>query len=188
LRRLLKNEDVLDVIFFGSSVKGKVFPKDMDTLILVCGKKARERIMGNVPHSLLDSLTVMTYEEFLKNRDILQTALVEGYSLKFGRLSGVFSFESRVFFFFKVTLKGSERVKFYRALKLLLEETSSTLVTTGCLYTPIEYSSRIEEFFSDWGIPFAFVEVLLPERFVEVPVSFAIDRKNAMEKQAEASR
>ncbi|MBN2422011.1 nucleotidyltransferase domain-containing protein [Candidatus Woesearchaeota archaeon] len=175
-----KNQ-VLDIILFGSSVKGKECPKDIDILILC---KNRESL--DLSYSLKKSLgkeynaevISKTYASLLSaSFKATESVLIEGYSLLNGKkISGKFGFVS--FVLFKYDLKGktkSERMRFYYSLygrtkkdKGILDKYNLIKFSETIVLSPVEESEKVKKYFNSWEISFKEFPVLMPERLTNI--------------------
>ena len=112
LKPLLKNKQVIDVIVFGSFVKGKVSPNDIDIAII---SKEKVDFSLNGFH-----ISQIKPEDFFINTPTLVTTLLrEGFSLKKNKsLAETLRFTNSVLFVYNLTgLNNSEKVKIVKALK-----------------------------------------------------------------------
>lgn len=109
LRPLLKNRNILDVIIFGSVVKGKKFPRDIDLAVICRDKKIPLAIKDERFH-----ISILNSEDFfIKPIPLINSLMREGYSLRHKKtFSEVFSFISKVMFIYELkNLSNSKKVK-----------------------------------------------------------------------------
>ena len=172
-----KNKDIiLDIIIFGSFIKGKENPKDIDILILYRGKKNVEKsyelkkILKNFSVEITDKGYLELFDESFKVREGI---LSEGYSVvnkKF--LSEGFGYSS--FILFKYELKGfnkSNRMRFYYGLsgrskndKGIIDDLSLIKFSDTILFCPVENAEKIKEFFDYWKIKYIEFPIMIPSR------------------------
>ena len=90
LKSLIKN-DILDIIIFGSAVKGKLNPNDID-IAMISNKKDIETKLNEKFH-----ISMITFEDFFtKPIPLINTLLREGFSVKHNKpLSETFNFQKK---------------------------------------------------------------------------------------------
>lgn len=175
LKRRLKGTDlseIADILIFGSAVKGKEFPKDID-LCLVFRKKSLDETILNIEKHLkglpvhISSLTIDNF--FTKPRSLIKTLLIEGISL-FGNKPFIrnFGFSSHLLYSYNLSkLRASEKVRFVYLLKGrqgtggLVEKMKGEWLADGCFLLPVRNDSEMLLVFKRWQIPFKRKEVLL---------------------------
>lgn len=173
----LKNEEILDLILFGSIVRGKEEPSDIDILILYAKKEDLENNY-KIKKTFEDKgfkiqVTSSTYNqlfssEFLAREDIL----LEGYSLKNGKsISSQYGLSS--FILFRYSLKNmndSQRMQFYYSLKGrnkeegVLSKYNSYKISDNIIISLTEDSEKIKEFLTAKKIDFDEIKILIPKR------------------------
>jgi len=171
-----KNPDVLDVVIFGSVVKGKEKPNDID-LLLIFKDKVDLKTASTLRNLLKNAqVTSKTYEELFKTQFLpRESILSEGVSsltgLKLSESYGYFSF-ILVSYSLK-NFSNSQRTKFFYALrgrnsKGLIEGLKIMRLSDTILLVPVEKSAEFREFLKKWGVIYKESEVLIPERRVPV--------------------
>ena len=191
LRPLLP--EVIDILVFGSSVKGKLFPRDVDVAVLV-----EEDQRQNVADRLRAMTLPPGFEvEFLTPASLEQNPLLalslfhEGVSLKFGRFAEAVGLAPGCFYFYRLAGKTkSEKNRFLHALNRMVQDRKMFKMTAAVVFVPVDAVSEFDSFLAHWQVENSSVRVLLPRPQLEglVLASPAVDRKQMMEKQAEASR
>lgn len=175
-------KDILDIILFGSSVKGKEKPEDIDLLILFKDKKEidvsyelkkmLEKNGFNV--EIVDKTYKELFEESFKVRESI---LSEGYSLVYNRfLSEGLGYTK--FILFKYKLEGfskSDRMRFYYSLygrskdqRGILKEMGSIKFSETILLCLVEKSLEMEEYLNSWKIKFTEFPIMIPIRVSSV--------------------
>lgn len=177
-----KNKEVLlDIILFGSSVKGKEKPNDIDILLLY---KSSKNI--DVSYALKKTIeakgyyieiTDKTYNELLNPNFIAGISIIsEGYSLVYNK----FLFEGLgylSFNLFKYELKQfnkSERMRFYYSLygrnneKGMLKILNSIKFSDSIILCPVENVERMKEYFDTWKLKYVEFPILIPERIKNI--------------------
>ncbi|MGB9674826.1 MAG: nucleotidyltransferase domain-containing protein [Nanopusillaceae archaeon] len=85
------NDNVFDIIIFGSTTRGKDKPNDIDILIIF--KKFDESIYSSLVKKY--HVTTVKFEELYKLGSLFYEILMSGYSVKYNkRLSEIFEFEA----------------------------------------------------------------------------------------------
>ena len=86
LKHSLKNKEVIDIVVIGSSVKGKLKPRDID-LIVILKNRAQEA------KEIIYSLRKQKYhaeplfaENIFSDEEMLKTIITEGISLKHNKI------------------------------------------------------------------------------------------------------
>ncbi|MGE0793500.1 MAG: nucleotidyltransferase domain-containing protein [Candidatus Woesearchaeota archaeon] len=167
-----------DIILFGSYMKGKSKPKDIDILLIFKTKidKKIESEFKKINISNLD-LNSTTLEELQTNNFIAKEGLyLEGLSLKTNAsLSSNLGFESFAFIKYDLTnIKGSNRVKFYYALNgrndnkgflktIQAKKYSENVIV--CSYNELE---KLKDFLNSWKIEYQITPALIPERLKNI--------------------
>ncbi len=151
--KALNNPEVVDVLVFGSSVRGNGRPSDIDVCVVWNRNKAR-----------VEGAVNKTYDElfdpgFLAREDILADAI----SLRLGkRLSEAFGFASFAGFIY--SLKGrdyNERARLHAAFKKIAGELG-VLRFRGFALVPVGNAERFKDFLNYWNIPFRETRLLFP--------------------------
>jgi len=171
---------LLDIILFGSSLRGKENPADIDILLLFKEKEDLE-----IAYQLKKEITKYPIEIITKTYDSLMSAtfkarevfLLEGYSLIKQKLLA----EELGFFtglLFKYTLEkktNSERTRFYYALygrtkkeKGIIEQYELIKFSDNFLLSPTKNSEKVKAFLKQWNITFTEFPLLIPERLKQI--------------------
>ncbi len=171
--------EVLDIILFGSAVKGKEKPDDLDILLLFRNKEDLDtayELRKKLEKSAVEvHVTTKTYEGlFDKNFRARAVFLGEGYSiirkefiskgLGYANIS-LFRYELKGFSQSKrmqlqYALYGRDR-KSGIAKELKLRKFAGTI-----FFCPVENTEKLREFFEHWNIRFEQFQALLPEQMI----------------------
>ena len=189
LRKILESESkdfylhhqkqIIDILLFGSAVKGKETPQDLDLLIIFKEKKeyqlAQELKKSIQSRTKLNvEIILKTYEElFLENFIAREAILAESYSLlnKINFAAG-FGYLTRVLFSYQLKGKtSSERTRFYYALygrgfKGVLENLNAQKYAETVILCPLENQMKMREFLESWKVEFKEISLLMPQRLV----------------------
>ncbi len=112
LKSLFKEKEILDIILFGSTIKGKISPGDID-IAIISNNKINPKIKGF-------HISGISPEEFFKNPPTLITTLLrEGYSIKNNKfLAENLNFKNKVLFTYNLSnLKPSKKVQIVNILR-----------------------------------------------------------------------
>ena len=162
LKRYLKDKDILDIIVFGSAVKGRALPKDID--IAIIGDNKKNLVLSGFHVSMLKP-----EDFFVKIPSLVNTILREGYSLKNKRaFSQNYKFESRIMFKYGLAgLNASTKVKVVSFLrgkgkeKGFVKENNGEWLVNQVFFVPIERGYVFEKFFLNFNVKFKKYYILM---------------------------
>lgn len=169
--------ELIDIILFGSAVKGKEKPNDIDIIVLFKKKKnidaAYEFRKELEKLGLPASVTSKTYKELFEVSFAAREAILsEGYSLILKKfLANGFGYNNLILF--RYSLKGfnkSNRMRFYYSLygrsgsKGMVKELNAIKFSDTILLCPVENENRMKEYLDNWNIEYKEFPVLIPER------------------------
>ena len=157
----LGDKEIFDIIIFGSAVKGKALPGDIDVAIIT-DKEIKVNISGF-------HISVLNTKDFFKPVSLAHTLLREGYSLKNKRaFSEGYNFSNKVLFTYELTsLNPSTKVKIVHMLrgksneKGLVLENSGEWLANQVFLIPIGEESIFEKIFLNFKIKFKKFYVLI---------------------------
>lgn len=173
----MKNKEIiLDIIIFGSFIKGKENPKDIDILILYKDKKNIEKsyelkkLLKNFNVEIIDKSYLELFDESFKVREGI---LSEGYSVVNKKsLSEGFGYSSLILF--KYELKGfnkSNRMRFYYSLygrdkkdKGTIKELNAIKFSDTILFCPVKNAEKMKEYLDYWKIKYIEFPIMIPSR------------------------
>jgi predicted nucleotidyltransferase len=161
LREILKDKEVYDIILFGSFVKGKANPKDIDVAI-ISNKKFDN--LGKKFHASFISL-----DDFFKPIGLMNTLFREGYSLRKNKsFSEVYGFKNKCLFKYELSgLSASEKVMAVNFLrgkngdKGLVLNKYGEWISNQVFLCPVIYDSIFDRFFINSKIKFKKYYVLI---------------------------
>jgi len=154
LRPYLTNPKVFDVVLFGSFVKGKSNPFDID--VVVIADCELEEIEGF-------HISFLSPTDFFKNiPSLVSTIFKEGFSLKHEKyFSAVYGFENKCMFIYELSgLSSSKKVQVVNFLrgnkqqKGLVEDKRGEWLSQGCFSCAIEYDYLFDQFFINQKVKF----------------------------------
>ena len=153
-----------DIIIFGSSVKGKVFPRDIDVVIIADSSK-RKIILTRITELNLKNLDfeILSPESLRKNPSLSFSLYHEGISLKFGEISALFGLKSGVLYSYK--LKGktkSEKNRFILSLKQFIIDNKGVKFGSSNIFILTKFSSECEDFLKLWKVSYIPIKLFVP--------------------------
>jgi len=163
---------VVDVILFGSVVKGKEFPADIDICIIFREKIDSElvdKISSKMEGIKVHINTLIADNFFKKPHSLIKTMLVEGKSILTGRkIINNFGFSSVSLYSYNLSnLKSSDKVKLVYLLRGrkgeigIVRKLGGEWIADNCFIFPIEKDYEISNIFKKWGIEYKKKEVLI---------------------------
>ncbi len=171
LRKIVKKYDLEDIIIFGSFVKGKTKPEDID-ICLIFKENINLETIRNIQYELdnrfhISSLTTDNF--FNKKHNLAQTLLFEGISAKLGqRLGELYSLDSYGLYYYDISgMKKSDKVRFVYLLKGrikgegIVNGFKGKFLVNGCFIVPVEKDSEMLEIMNKWNVKFSRKMVLL---------------------------
>ena len=162
LKIYLKDREILDIVVFGSAVKGKANPKDIDIAIIT--KKQLKIDAEGILESLLNP------EDFFVNPpSIVHTLLREGYSLKNEKpFSEIYKFSNKALFKYELTnLSPSKKVKIVNILRGkkgengLVKENFGEWLANQVFIVPVDSEHIFYQIFINFGVKFNKFYVLI---------------------------
>lgn len=176
-------QTVIDIVLFGSILKGKEKPRDIDIMLIF--KKSVDINLAYTLRKSLENLglnievTSITYAGLFSPDFIARESfLLEGYSLitKKPILQGL-GFSSFVIFKYDLSkLTKSERMRFYYSLygrnkqKGMLKELNAKKFSDSIILSPIKTSEQTKSYLNTWKIKYIEIPVFIPDRFISSEV------------------
>lgn len=173
-----KNDSsILDIVIYGSFVKGKNEPRDLDIILLFDNVKLEKRLdlaqdfkyILKKDFENLDVKSINIIDLFDKNFLARQGILLSGVSLIDNeRLSEKLGFRGHSIYSYNLkNLKHNEKIKFNyalngRILKGILKTLNGKSLGRGTVKIPIENSLNFEEFLKKWNIEYKVEDCLIP--------------------------
>lgn len=171
-------EDIIDIVLFGSTVRGKEKPGDIDILVIYKKRKNLEltyQLKRRLRRFHKDiRITSKTYKELFspvfKAREAI---LSEGYSLIYNTFIAK-GLGYNQFTLFRYNLKGlnkSERMRFYYSLygrekkdKGMLDELNAVKFSDTILLCPVEHTEKMKEYLDNWKMEYIEFPIIIPSR------------------------
>lgn len=172
--------EIVDILIFGSVVRGKIEANDLDLLLISLKKmdtdiiyvlrKDIEKMYKNI------SIKNITYSELFGESFKAKGAFIsEGYSLiNKNFISSAMGYTS--FYLFKYKLKGfnkSERMRFYYSLygrggsKGMLKTLNAKKFSESVLLVPVEKTEEAKEYLGNIKVPYVEIPILIPRDIVD---------------------
>ncbi len=164
LKKLLKKyKEIEDFIIFGSLVKGKYEPKDIDIAVVLDKKDVS--LVGEVKEYLkIKNLDI----EMIKPEEIYQTRLglnliTEGFSIKNNRFlrAKLGIAPMKIYTYGIKSLTQTEKVLFGRGLNQMIKEVNAVKLGAGSIMIPVGKSSKFEDFLNTWDLKYKTKEYLV---------------------------
>jgi predicted nucleotidyltransferase len=173
-----KDSQIEDIILFGSYMKGKIKPNDIDLLIIFKNKinKEIEKIIKNKLDLNLD-INSITINQLQDDNFIAKEGLyLEGLSLKESTpLAKKLGFSSYALLKYDLSnIKGSNRIRFYYALngrnnqQGFLKEISANKFSEEIIFCQYNQVEKLKDFFKSWNIEYQLIPTLIPQRLNNV--------------------
>ncbi|MEK6927010.1 MAG: nucleotidyltransferase domain-containing protein [Nanoarchaeota archaeon] len=153
--KILKDKEIQDIIVFGSLIKGKATPQDID-IAIISEKQEFEEKEGY-------HISLISPNEFLSGSLTLSSTLIrEGYSLKHNCFfSEIFRFKSKSLFSYSLSnLPASKKVQFVNILrgkngsKGLVEENKGEWLANQVFILPIDSDYLFDKLFENFSIKY----------------------------------
>lgn len=169
--RKLISEDIVDIILFGSAVKEKIQPNDID-IAIIFRKTIEKEILRKFQNALgeryhISSLTIDQF--FTKPHSLAKTLLFEGVSLTTNKkLSDNFNLKSSTLYKYDLKKeKPSKKVRFVYLLKGraknkgIIEQFNGNYISNSSFMIPVEKDEEMLEILKEWEIKFYRKKLLL---------------------------
>lgn len=163
LKNILNNREIIDVILFGSTVKGKANPKDID-IAIITSKENKFEAKGF-------HISIIKPEEFLSRdpHSLITTLLKEGYSLKNEKyFAETLRFEVKVMYLYRLNkLPNSKKVKIVRLLRGnkkergMVREYNGAWLSNQVFIIPPSSDYIFEQFFINQEVDFEKKHILI---------------------------
>ncbi len=163
--------NVVDILLFGSAVKGRSNPNDIDLCIVFRDKvdfsivKEAESILGDKFH--ISSLIVDNF--FTNIHSLAKTVLFEGKSILTNKtLTKSLGFDSSLFFSYNLSKEdNSKKVRFVYLLRGrgndlgLVKRWGGEFVSNNAFILPVDRDNETQEVFDSWKVNFKRKRLLL---------------------------
>lgn len=176
IKKWIQKEQVLDVIQFGSSQRGKSNPNDIDLCIIIFDiyeKRSLDLInsLGKITdkEEYKIQINILTASSFVSGNSLVKTLFEEGWSIRHAKkFSEVFGFNNKSLFIYSLkNFSSLNRVKFHYMLKGrygaegVLNEVKGKFVGTGSIIVPTEKEDILKEIFEKWSVKYTIERMLV---------------------------
>ena len=151
-----KYNQIEDIIVFGSAVKGKDSPKDIDIAVIVKEKDfSLYKELNNELKPYKAHIELVSSASLLKTRLSLNL-LMEGYSIdKKDFLNKILGIKPvKLFVYGLAGFSRSKKALFSMALTKTLKEIKGNRIAPGAVIIPISKSGYFNEFLESWEIKY----------------------------------
>jgi predicted nucleotidyltransferase len=181
-KSFFKKYDLLDIILFGSAVRNKENPNDIDILIIFKNKKnldqSYELKKAFRSGGFEVEITSIDYPHLISGTFLPSEGILsEGYSLIYDKFisEGLDYMSFHLFRYELKPLNKSDRMRFYYSLygrtkdqKGMLAELRSIKFSETILFCPSENSERMKSFLDFWKIKYLEFPILIPLRIKSI--------------------
>lgn len=158
-----KYKEIQDFIIFGSFVKGKYAPKDIDIALVTAQKEVS--LVGEIKAQLrFKNLDI----EMIEPEEIYQTRLgltliAEGFSVKNNKFlrEKLGIIPMKIYTYEIKHLTQTKKVLFGRGLNNIIKDTKTVKLGAGSIMVPIGQSSKFEDFLETWNLKYKTKEYLV---------------------------
>ena len=157
-----RGREVVDIILFGSVVRGKAKPRDIDVCIIF-REKINMNLVGEFEKKTGAHVSYLTVDNFFTRKHALvKTLIFEGHSLITGkRLYEYFGMRPFVFYSYKLTgLSPSKKTMFLRSLKDIFSEIKPISLGKATFLVDLKYDEKIKELLDFWNIAYVRKRIL----------------------------
>ena len=179
-------DEILDIAVFGSSVRGKEKPRDLDVLIIY-----KTKVNPELNYKIKKEFETLGFEIDLvaKNYSGLfdssfiarEAYLSECYSLlqkKF--IADGFGYKPMALFRYDIkNFNKSQRMRFYYSLygrnsEGMLKKLNLYKFSERIIISPVEESERVKDYLNSWKIQYIEIPILIPIRVLEAELSTGV--------------
>lgn len=162
LKNLLSGKEVIEIFVFGSSIKGKALPRDVDIAVLTYKKPSLE-FQKKASKVTGFHISVLTAKEFFINPPSLAHTLIrEGYGLKNKKfLAESYKFSNKILFSYSVaSFHPPMKVKIVNILrgkkgeKGIVESNGGEWIANQVFNVPLKSEKIFDEFFDKFSVKF----------------------------------
>ncbi len=170
-------KEIKDIVLFGSLIRGKTKPKDIDILIIFKTKINKDieykfrKLLSNYAQNI--SIISKTEKEYIEpSFDAREGILFEGYSIINSRfIAEDFGFTSFGLFFYDTkNMTNAKKTSFYYALngrssnEGVIDKLNAIKLSDNIIAVPLNNIEVAKEFFEYWGLNYKYIPSLMPKR------------------------
>jgi len=153
-KRLKKflNKDLIDIILFGSFVKGGI-ANDIDVALVVKDRKNFGDIKKKLKDIISENVDIQIIDIGSIHSPIWLTLIKEGFSVGKGKfIHELYKVKPSVLYRYSLKkLNNVQKVQFERGIKNVLDS-RGVFLTRSVILVPIEIKNEIIEFLKNWNI------------------------------------
>src|SRR3989344_858236 len=171
-----KAKEIEDILVFGSLMRGKEKPNDIDILVIFKNKidKEMEYNLGKILRKYYPSISLISkYREDIRKSSFnaRESVLFEGFSLLSGKnLAQEYGFNS--FGMFKYDFSQWDKLqktKFYYGLngrrgEGISQKLDCIRLSDKVILVPLNKTEKFREFLESWNLESKYIPLLIPER------------------------
>lgn len=162
LKNLFADKEIIDIIIFGSAIKGKLIPRDIDLAVILYKKPSKELLekVGSIKEFHISLVTAKEF--FINPPSIVHTLIKEGYSMKSKKfISENFGFSNQAMYSYTLTsLSPSDKVKLVNILRGkkgergIVESNGGKWIANQVFIAPLNAEKIFDELFNNFKINF----------------------------------
>lgn len=172
-------DEILDIVLFGSIIRGKEKPKDIDVTVVY-----KTKINSDLSYKIKKEFEVLGFEIDLISKsynDLFNASFVaresfisEGFSLiqrKF--IAEGLGYKPLILFRYVIkNLNKSLRMRFYYSLygrnaEGMIKRLKLYKFSERIIIAPVEVSEEVKEYLNSWNINYTEIPILIPARIVQ---------------------
>src|SRR3989338_4393219 len=169
LKNLFSDKKIIDIILFGSAIKGKLIPGDIDVAVILYEKPSKEFFekINSIKGVHISAITAKEF--FINSPSIIHTLVREGYSLKNKKfISENFRFSNKVMYSYVLTsLSPSNKVRLVNILrgksgeKGIVESNNGKWIANQVFISPLNSEKIFDELFDNFKVNFNKKDILI---------------------------
>ena len=154
-KQLKQYDDVEDIIIFGSLVKDKFKPKDVDVAIIM--EKKDYDIVQKI-HKQISTfevpihMSILLFKEIYTEPKFWKSIFVEGFSIKRNKyLREIVNIKPVEIYEYHIDkMTPTEKMQFNRGFNETMHSTSAFRIGAGSVVVPEEKTGKFDDFFDSW--------------------------------------
>lgn len=156
-KALKKYPELKDIIIFGSFVRGKAKPGDIDIGLIIAKYKVKSGIIGKIimEFDAFEGIDIEVIDSEMIYMDPLFWRIAsEGFSIKNDKFIAKAA-QTEPMAIFEYSLKDltkTKKVQFNRAVHNVLKDKKIHLVKTGSVWVPLSASEKFNELIGSWKL------------------------------------
>jgi predicted nucleotidyltransferase len=175
-----KHPDIEDIVLFGSCMKGKNNPQDIDILIIfknTINKEAEYELKQTINEPKADINSTTTAQLQQQEHLAAEGVYLEGYSLlKQQPKAQELHMKAKAIIKYNTKhLNNTQKTKFHYALqgrnnnKGVLQTLQAKKISNNTIIVDYSQTALIEEFLNNWNVEYTTIPILTPARTEQLP-------------------